>query len=220
MEQGGGVAITFANVLHLLSGMPCNKSINETQSSMSERKQQILQSAIHIIAEQGYGALTMRALARASDLKLGALQHHYRTMDEMLQALVDYIAREYRRSLDAQFSNTEAPTLYQIVSLMLRNHSADDTLDIGRLWPQLCAMKQVYPLMADLLNSLYEGYLQILESALKELGARNPHIEALCLMSLIEGTADFIGSGKHWESDADALRNTVLEFIAAKYGKS
>ena len=53
---------------------------------MSGRKQQILQSAIHIIAEEGYGALTMRALARASDLKLGALQYHYPTRDDMLRA--------------------------------------------------------------------------------------------------------------------------------------
>ena len=57
---------------------------------MSERKQQILQSAIHIIAEEGYGALTMRALSRASDLKLGALLYHYPTRDDMLRALIEY----------------------------------------------------------------------------------------------------------------------------------
>ena len=146
---------------------------------MSDRKQQILQSAIRIIAEQGYGALTMRALARANDLKLGALQYHYRTRDEMLRALVDYIAQHYRHFFEVQSSDNEVPALYHVVSIMLRNSSLDDTLYLDRLWPQLCAMKQVEPLMADLLDSLYEGYLQTLDTALEELGAEALHVEAL-----------------------------------------
>ena len=187
---------------------------------MSDRKQQILQSAIRIIAEQGYGALTMRALARANDLKLGALQYHYRTRDEMLRALVDYIAQHYRHFFEVQSSDNELPALYHVVSIMLRNSSLDDRLYLDRLWPQLCAMKQVEPLMADLLDSLYEGYLQTLETALEELGAEAPHVEALCLISLMEGAMEFVGSGKRWESDAGAMHDMVLEFIEAKYGKS
>ena len=46
---------------------------------MSERKQQILQAAVDIIVDEGYGSLSMRALARASGIKLGALQYHFRT---------------------------------------------------------------------------------------------------------------------------------------------
>lgn len=44
---------------------------------MSGRKQQILQAAIDIIVDQGYASLSMRAVARASDVKLGALQYHF-----------------------------------------------------------------------------------------------------------------------------------------------
>jgi AcrR family transcriptional regulator len=51
---------------------------------MSERKQQILQTAIEMIADEGYESLTMHALARASGMKLGALQYHFRTSEEML----------------------------------------------------------------------------------------------------------------------------------------
>jgi len=40
---------------------------------MSDRKNQILQTAIEIIADQGYAALTMKAFARASGMKLRIL---------------------------------------------------------------------------------------------------------------------------------------------------
>ena len=39
-----------------------------------DRKTEILRSAIELIADEGYGSLSMRALARASGMKLGALQ--------------------------------------------------------------------------------------------------------------------------------------------------
>ena len=58
------------------------------------RKTEILRSAIELIADEGYGSLSMRALARASGMKLGALQYHFRTWDALLIALVDYIEAE------------------------------------------------------------------------------------------------------------------------------
>ena len=62
----------------------------------SDRKQEIRQNAIDIIASEGYGKLTMRALARASGMKLGALQYHFRTWEDVLQALASHIAITYR----------------------------------------------------------------------------------------------------------------------------
>ena len=41
---------------------------------MTDRKREILQAALELIADEGYGGLSMRALARASGMKLGALQ--------------------------------------------------------------------------------------------------------------------------------------------------
>ena len=62
---------------------------------MSERKQEIMQTAIEIIADEGYASLSMRALARAVGMKLGALQYHFRTSDEMWRELVGYICLLY-----------------------------------------------------------------------------------------------------------------------------
>ena len=73
----------------------------EETAHLSDRKIQILQAAIEIIVSEGYGKLTMRALARASGMKLGALQYHFRTWEDMLRALAAYISDAYRRSFEA-----------------------------------------------------------------------------------------------------------------------
>ncbi len=53
---------------------------------------------------------------------------------------------------------------------------------------------------------------------LEDAGSLAPRAEALCLMSLVEGSMLFMGSGRRWEGDAYAVRNTVLKFIDVKYG--
>lgn len=150
--------------------------------SMTDRKQQILQTAIEMIADEGYGSLTMRALARASGMTLGALQYHFRTSEEMLRALVRYIAESYSRSFDSFFdslNNEDEPTgMHGIVKFILADETGEALIG-DRLWPQLWAMQQVEPLVSDLVEDIYENYITTLEAALKAAGNSAPRAEAL-----------------------------------------
>lgn len=186
---------------------------------MSDRKQQILQAAIEIIAIEGYGSLTMRALARASGIKLGAMQYHYPTRDDMLRALVGFIAAEYRKRFDSIQSNNDALKIAQILEFVA-GVPAVGALNEERLWPQLWAMMQVEPLVAELVEGIYAEYIEILEQVLKEAGSKTPHTEALFLMSAVEGSSIFVDSGRRWEGDAEALRATLRDYIQTKYGKN
>jgi AcrR family transcriptional regulator len=186
---------------------------------MSERKKQILQAAIDIIAGQGYGALTMRALARASGIKLGALQYHFKTRDDMLRALVGYIAEEYQKSLESVAIDSDSLEITDVINFIL-DDAVDNALQADRLWPQLWAMGQVEPLVTDLIDEIYDKYLLIIQSLLETAGSESPRAEALCLMSMIEGSTLFLGRGRRWESDAKAVHEVMLGFIETKYGKA
>ncbi|MEH6606750.1 MAG: TetR/AcrR family transcriptional regulator [Pseudomonadales bacterium] len=186
---------------------------------MSERKQQILQAAIDIIAGQGYGALTMRALARASDLKLGALQYHYKTRDDMLRALVGHIVEEYQQYFESVATDSDSLEITDVINFLLED-AVDNALQADRLWPQLWAMGQVEPLVADLLDEIYDKYLGLIQNLIETAGSESPRAEALCLMSIIEGSTLFLGRGRRWESDAAAVNEVMLGFIEAQYGKS
>jgi AcrR family transcriptional regulator len=185
---------------------------------MSDRKREMLQTAIEIIADEGYGSLSMRALARASGMKLGALQYHFPTREEMLRALVDYIAEEYRRAFESMHDDVGSPGVREIAKFML-DDSGGDLLLSDRLWPQLWAMEQVEPLVSDLLEDVYAEYVTLLEKALEVSGSQSSRAEALCLMSLLEGESLFTGSGRRWESDRTAVRETILKFIDERYGE-
>ena len=185
---------------------------------VSDRKQQILQEAIGIIASQGYGKLTMRALARASGMKLGALQYHFRTWEDMLRALAAHIAIAYRQSFEDLKSDADALGLRDVVQFIL-DDVPGSALQSDRLFPQLWAMARVEPVMETLLDDIYVEYLDKLEKRLVGMGSSAPRAEALALMSLLEGATLFVGSDRRWADDADAVRDAALAFIDARYGR-
>ena len=184
----------------------------------SDRKQQILSEAIKIIASEGYSKLTMRALARASGMKLGALQYHFRTWEDMLRALAAYISDTYAASFEALKPGAEAPGLRDIVRFVL-DDVPGSALQADRLFPQLWAMARVEPVMEKLLDEIYAEYLRMLEERLVEAGSTSARAEALALMSLLEGSTLFVGHGRRWADDADAVRDAALALIDARYGK-
>ena len=188
------------------------------ESVVSDRKQQILNEAIGIIASNGYGNLTMRALARASGMKLGALQYHFPTRDDMLRALAAYISDTYRSSFEALNQGAEKPRIRDIVQFVL-DDDAGSALQADRLFPQLWAMARVEPVMEALLDGIYVEYLDKMEDCLLEMGITTARGEALALMSLMEGSTLFVGRGRRWAGDAGAVHDAVLAFIDARYGK-
>ena len=194
-------------------------STAQTQIATSDRKQQILQEAIAIIATEGYGKLTMRALARASGMKLGALQYHFRTREDMLRALAAYISDEYRQSFEALMPDVESSSLQEIVRFIL-DDAPGSALQSDRLFPQLWAMARVEPVMAELLDNIYVTYLDVMEERFVAVGSSAPRAEALALMSLLEGSTLFVGKECRWEDDADAVRDVVIKFIEARYANN
>jgi AcrR family transcriptional regulator len=181
-----------------------------------DRKQEILEEAIGIIAAEGYGKLTMRALARASGMKLGALQYHFRTWEDMLRALAAHIRSTYRQSFEALRSDKEVLSLRDLVNFVL-DDKPGSALQADCLFPQLWAMARIEPVMAALLDEIYGEYLDILEKRLVDIGSSDPRAEALALMSLLEGTTLFIGRDRQWASDANDVKEIVLAFVEARY---
>jgi AcrR family transcriptional regulator len=186
---------------------------------MTNRRSQILKTAIEMIAEEGYAALSMRALARAAQMKLGALQYHFRTSDDLLRAVVSYIANAYDLSFDSLRRKDNPPSVQELVIFVLDDEAGNKLLG-DSLWPQLWAMQQVEPLVSDLVEDIYRQYLQVFEGALRASGSSAPRAEALCLLSMLEGSTIFMGRGRKWAEEAKKVRKTILEFIESRYGET
>ena len=95
---------------------------------------------------------------------------------------------------------------------------AEGELQVNKLWPQLWAMGQIEPLVADLVDEIYDKYLQILEQKIEAAGGESPRAEAIGIMSMVEGSILFLSEDKRWHKDAGAVNEILLGYIKAKYG--
>lgn len=185
---------------------------------MKQRREEILKTAIELIADEGYASLSMRALAREVGLKLASLQYHFKSSDELLKAIVNHVAEAYEKSFSVLNERKGSVGVREIVAFCL-----DDDTEMGglsdRLWPQLWAMQQVEPLVSDLVEDIYSTYLDVLEQALIRQGSTAPRTESLLLMSMLEGSTLFMGQGRRWSKDAAPVREALLELIKSRYGE-
>lgn len=179
---------------------------------MSARKEQILLETIRIITDEGYSSLSMRAVARASGLTLGALQYHFPTWEDLLRSLADRISDKYWTAHAESSPRDEGPTLLGTVQFIL-----DDTpgveFESDRLFPQLWAMAQVEPVMKELLGKIYDRYRQILEEALLAEGITRPQVYALGLMTLLESTTLFIELHPSSSETKKTERDCIMAFV-------
>ena len=163
---------------------------------MTDRKNQILNEAINILVTQGHVGLTMRAVARASDLKLGALQYHYATRLELIQALAHWIAEQTAANFKVYQTqaHTDKRDLHAMVDFLI-----DDPLvqvfDVDELFQQLWAMALTEPVIRELLDEMYELYLGFIEACLIKIGVQEARADALVILSILEGIPLFIGKG-------------------------
>jgi len=184
---------------------------------MSERKEQILAAALHILVTKGYGALSMRAVAAASDLKLGALQYHYKTRGDLIRALATSVAHQTAAGFDSyRLHHQDAPELLVIVDFMLEDHIGD-SLNVDILLTQLRAMALVEPAIRDVVDQLYADYLAYIERCLVQMGVADPRADALVLMATLEGLGLFVGQRAQWEDHAAESVAALRSMLRAKY---
>lgn len=188
---------------------------------MGDRKAQILKEAAHLLVSRGYAGLTMRAVARASGLKLGALQYHYPTRLDLVSALAEWVANQTTANFESyrEQATTDPRNLHALVDFLLADPLAG-VLDLETLFEQLWAMALVEPVIRELLDALYEQYLVFIEDILRETGVEEPRPDALVIMAMLEGLTQFVGHGRRYSAHAEASVASIHAFLEARYPAS
>ena len=185
---------------------------------LSDRRREILRAAAELVATDGYPALTMRAVARTSGMKLGALQYHFSTSDKLLRGLATFVSETYRAGFDEFRENlANQPSVADLVRFLSVDAPGQD-LDADRLFPQLWAMSLVEPIIEELIDDLYAEYLGELTNALDSLGVNDPQAEAIVVMSMLDGLTLFVGNGRRWEKHDRQTGNVIFDIIEQRYG--
>lgn len=170
-----------------------------------ERVIQILETALDIIVEGGYQALTLREVARRCGIRIGAVSYYYKSRSDLLQDVLNFVLVPYADNFDAVVREpnlTAEEKLERLIRFLLDDIRTKQTT---RLFPHLWALANHDPFVAKAVDSIYILERRTLTELIAEI---NPSLaeqerEALAvyISASVAGSTMFVGFEKPWAKE-------------------
>lgn len=168
----------------------------------NETRYLILHTALDILIEEGYRAMSMRRVAAASGMKFGNLTYHYRNREELVRELLDAIISSYEVEFGQIVREPGTPTerLQHICTFILEDIRSKDTT---RIFPELWALSNHDAFVLERVQDLYRRARAPLRDIIDEMRPDLPIADrdaiALFISASIEGLTPFCGYEKPFE---------------------
>jgi len=162
-----------------------------------ETRELILRTALHILIEEGYRAMSMRRVAAASGMKLGNLTYHYPTREDLVRELLNAVIS----SSEVEFATiVHAPgvppeeRLARVCGLILDDIGSKKTT---RLFPELWALANhdafVYERVHELYDRARAPIVEIVAEMRPDLSEADRLDLSLFISASMEGLTVFAG---------------------------
>jgi AcrR family transcriptional regulator len=167
-----------------------------------DRMAQILETALEIILESGYQALTLREVARRCGVQIGAISHYYKSRNALLQDVINSVLVPYAERIGA-IEHAPDATPEQKLERLIRFLLEDiQTRRTTRLFPHLWMLANHDAFVAKAVDSIYILERATLTKLIAEInpGLGEPERETLAVFisSAVAGSTMFLGYEKPW----------------------
>lgn len=180
-----------------------------------ETRELILRTALSILIEEGYPAMSMRRVAARCGMKFGNLTYHYRSREDLVRELLEAVIRAYEVEFNAiahQAGAGPEDRLRQVCLFILEDICTKKTT---HLFPEIWALSNHEPFVFDLMHALYARARAPIRAIIDEMRPDLPiptrEDVALFISASMEGMTVFAGHAKPFEA-----RMPSLERIAVK----
>jgi len=178
-----------------------------------ETRELILHTALHILIEEGYRAMSMRRVANDCGIKFGNLTYHYRTREDLVRELLEAVIRSYEVEFDQiiHLKGLPAERLQRICGFILEDIRSKKTT---HLFPELWALSNHDAFVLGRVQELYDRARAPLRDIVGEmrpdLSAEDRKAIALFISASMEGMTPFGGYEKPFEPMMPALERIAL----------
>lgn len=163
----------------------------------SERREEIVQAALRVVARHGAGGLNVARIARQVGMAPSAIYRHFDGIDAVLAAMLDFIEARLRGNLAEvrDKSDRAFDRLHELLKRHVRLIRENEAI------PQIVFSEQIYsgkPEQRDRLHRLIQGYLEQVGEMIREGQAAGeiredvaPETAAMMFLGLIQPAAIF-----------------------------
>jgi AcrR family transcriptional regulator len=166
----------------------------------NETREAILRTALSILIEEGWQAMSMRRVATECGIKFGNLTYHYRTREDLVRELLDAVISSYEREFTTIVHRPDLSPeerLDRYCRLILDDIPSKKTT---RFFPELWALSNHDPFVHDRMHELYARARAPLDGIIAEmrpdLSQEERDTLALFISFSMEGSTLFAGFEK------------------------
>ena len=164
------------------------------------RVEDILDTAVRVLIDDGHGMFTMRRVADAADIRLSNLQYYFITKEALLNALLNRTIGDYREALSVLTrKNKGSPyaRFGKIIKYLLKDQNKRESCLI--FW-ELWALAGRDPEIGKIMDRYYDTYIEEMAIAIMQVSSATPKRKAqrhaALIVALIEGASLLRGFGK------------------------
>lgn len=170
-----------------------------------DRVIQILDTALEILIEDGYQALTLREVARRCNIQIGAVSYYYKSRSDLMLDVINHVLVPYADNINSILHEpglTAEQKLERFIRLLLDDIQTKKTT---RLFPHLWVLANHDPLIAKVVDSIYILERRTLTQLFAEinplLSAQERETLAVFVSASVAGGTMFVGYEKPWGTE-------------------
>jgi AcrR family transcriptional regulator len=182
-----------------------------------ERAERILRAAIRLFIREGGAGFSARGVAKEAGVSLGAVQHFFRTRDQLLTAMLERILADYAENYEkvaAEFPFNGEARLLKAIEFLVSDAWRPDT---RKFFFNLYALSCNNAFAAKRMNELFAHHRRRLAGY---VGAARPHLSeeecfdiALQIAALLEGLLMYTAPGAKSVSSRERMTEIVKDAV-------
>ncbi len=177
----------------------------------------ILAVARDIVINDGMAKLTMRRIARESNISPGNLSYYYASKTDLLEDLCHHVLEPYLQEFERLRSQDSGSPRAQLRAVLEYVFDDLSTTETTHFFPELWLLALRDEWAAKQMENIYATYRSVLVDIMHNmypgLEARKVQDLALAISASIEGHTVFIGYGREHAARAPHVKSLIIEHL-------
>lgn len=190
-----------------------------TTGKGGERIAMILEDAKNIVVEEGFSALSFRAIAKRTGMTVGNVTYYFASKDQLMEQLAEYIfdrwERRFRRSIPLDTDDKMGIFVYAIRYMIEENKRPRSRSLLLEMW----AMANQSRAIAKMMDVFYSRMRVQIEAMIFDINPALPknvcQLRAALIAAQIEGLMVVTGSKKLVRGELKGIDDVAVEQITS-----
>lgn len=164
------------------------RSEEQFEQIREERKKQIMEVALELIANEGFAKVSISRIAQKAEISKGLMYNYFKSKEEMIVELMlsafYELADIFDPNKDGELTNEEMHFFINKIFEVLRSN-----IRVWRMYFMVLFQPEVFKLVEPKLMELISGFMKTAESYFVKQGYEDPAAELKIFGAVLDGIA-------------------------------